>query len=45
MFVTTEARKNYLVSDPNCHTTNFVSENLLAIEMNKTQIHMNKPVS
>ena len=42
--VTTERRRNYLVSQPKCHTTKFFSENLLAIEMRKTQIIMNKPV-
>ena len=42
--VTTERRKNYLVSEPYFHTTNFFTENLLAIEMRKTQILMNKPV-
>ena len=33
--VTTEARRNYLVSEPNYHTTNFFSENLLPIEIQK----------
>ena len=42
--VTTERRKNYLVLEPNYHTTRFFKENLLAIEMGKTQILMNKPV-
>ena len=42
--VTTEKRRNYLVSKPNCHTTNFFTETLLAIEMRKTQTLMNKPV-
>ena len=43
--VTTERRKNYLVSEPSYHTTNFFTENLLAIEMEKkTEIIMNKPV-
>ena len=41
---TTERRRNYLVSKPNYHTTKFFTENLLAIEMRKTQILMNKPV-
>ena len=41
---TTEKRRNYLVSEPNYHTTKFFTENLLAIEMRKTQILMNKPV-
>ena len=42
--VTTEKRRNYLVSEQNYHTTKFSTENLLAIEMRKTQILMNKPV-
>ena len=42
--VTTEKRRNYLVSEPNYHSTKFFSENLLAIEMTKTQMFMNKPV-
>ena len=42
--VTTERRRNYLVSEPNYHTTKFLTENLLAIEIRKTQIFMNKPV-
>ena len=33
--VTTERRSNYLVSEPNYHTTKFFTENLLAIEMKK----------
>ena len=41
--VTTEIRRNYLVLEPNYHTTKFFTENLLAIEMKKTQIHTNKP--
>ena len=35
---------NYLVSEPNYHTTKFFTENLLAIELRKTQISINKPV-
>ena len=42
--VTTERRWNYVVSEPNYHTTKFSRENLLAIEMRKTYILMNKPV-
>ena len=42
--VTTEKRTNFLVSEPNYHTTKFFTENLLAIEMRKSQILMNKPV-
>ena len=42
--VTTERRRNYIVSKPNSHTTKFFTENLSAIEMRKTQILMNKSV-
>ena len=42
--VTTEKSRNYLVSEPNNHTTKFFTENSLAIEMKKTQIFMNKAV-
>ena len=42
--VTTKRRRNYLVSEPNYHTTNFFTENMLAIEIRKTQILMNKLV-
>ena len=42
---TTEKRRNYLVSEPNYHTTKFFTENLLVIEMKKTQIYMNKGLS
>ena len=33
--VTAERRRNYLVSEPNYHTTKFFTKNLLAIEMKK----------
>ena len=33
--LTTERRRNYLVSEPNYHTTIIFTENLLAIEMKK----------
>ena len=42
--VTTERRRNYLVSEPNYHTAMFFTENSLAIQMRKTQILINKPV-
>ena len=41
---TTERRRDYLVSEPNCHTTEFFTEHLLTIEFKKTEILMNKPV-
>ena len=40
--VTSEKRRNYLVSEPNYHTTKFFTENLLARKIKK-QIFMNKP--
>ena len=42
--VTTETRRNYLVSEPNYHTSKFLTKNLLAIEMRKTQTLLNKLV-
>ena len=33
--VPTERKRNYLVSEPNYHTTKFFTEDLLAIEMEK----------
>ena len=42
--LTTEKIRNYFVSEPLYHTTNFLTENLLAIEMRKTQKLLNKPV-
>ena len=42
--VTTRKRRNYLVSQPNFHSTKFFTENLLAIEMKKTETTMNKSV-
>ena len=41
--VTTDEKRNKLVSEPNYHTTKRFSEDLLAIEMKKTKI-MNKPI-
>ena len=42
--VTSETRRNYLVSKPNYHITKIFSENSLDIEMKITQIFMNKSV-
>ena len=44
--VTTHKRRNQLVSELNCHTTIWFSENLLAIEVKKIKIKvkMNTPV-
>ena len=43
-FVTTDKRRNRLVSEPNYHRTRWFSEKLLAIEMKKTKVKMNKPI-
>ena len=40
----TDEKRSKLVSEPNYHTTKRFSENLLAIEMKKTKVKMNKPV-
>ena len=36
--VTTDQRRNKLVSEPNYHTMNYISEDLSIIEMNKTKV-------
>ena len=42
--VTTDEKRSKLISEPNYHTTKRFSENLLAIEMKKTKVKMNKPI-
>ena len=42
--VTTDNRRNRLVSEPNYHTAKYFSEDLLAIEMKKIKVKMNKPI-
>ena len=42
--VTADKRRNQLVSEPTYHTTKWFSEKLLAIEMKKTKVKINKPV-
>ena len=42
--VTTQRRRNYLVSEPNYYTIKLFTEHLLAIETRKTIILMNMPV-
>ena len=39
----TTNKRNYLVSEPNYHTTKWFSGNLLAIEMKKIKVELNKP--
>ena len=42
--VTTDKKRNKLVSEPNYHAMKWFSENLVAIEMRKTKVKMNKPI-
>ena len=42
--VTTDKKRNKLVSEPNYHTINYISEDLSIIEMNRTKVKMNKPI-
>ena len=42
--VTTDKRRNQLVPEPNYHATKWFSENLLAIEIKKIKVKINKPV-
>ena len=42
--VTTDKKRNQLVSEPNDNTTKWFSEGLLATEMKKMKVKMNKPV-
>ena len=42
--VTTGKRRNQLASEPNYHTSEYFSENLMAIEIKKTKVKMNKPI-
>ena len=42
--VTTNKRRSKLVSEPNYHTINYISEDLSIIEMTKTKVKMNKPI-
>ena len=42
--VTTDKRRNQLVSEPNYHTAKYFSEDLLAIETKKIKVKMNKLV-
>ena len=42
--VTIDKKRTKLVSEPNYHTINYISEDLPIIEMNKTRVKMNKPM-
>ena len=42
--VTTDKKRNKLVSEPNYHTMNYISEDLSIIEMKRMKVKMNKPI-
>ena len=42
--VTTDKKRSKLVSEPNYHIINLISEDLSIIEMKKTKLKMNKPI-
>ena len=42
--VTTDKKRSKLVSEPNYHTINLISEDLSIIEIKKTKVKMNKPI-
>ena len=42
--VITDKRRNQLASEPNYHTTKYFSENLMATELKKTKVKINKPI-
>ena len=42
--ITTDKRRDQLVSEPNHHKTKYFSEELLAIEMKKIKVKMNQPI-
>ena len=42
--VTIDKKRNKLVSEPNYHTMNYISENLSIIEMKRMKVKMNKPI-
>ena len=42
--VTTDKKRNTLVSEPNYHAIKWFSENFVAIEMRKAKVKMNKPI-
>ena len=43
--VTTDKKRSELVSEPNYHTMNYISDNLSIIGMKRTKVKMNKPIS
>ena len=44
ILVTTNGRRNSLASEPNYHSTKYISKDLLVTEMRKTEVRINKPI-
>ena len=42
--VTTDKKRSKLVSEPNYHAINLISENLSIIKMRRPKVKMNKPI-
>ena len=42
--VTSDKQRSILVSEPNYHSSKRISKDLMIIEMNKTEVKMNKPI-
>ena len=42
--VTTDKRRSILASEPNYHSTKYISKDLLIMEMKKVEVRMNKPI-
>ena len=42
--VTTDKRRSILASEPNYHSTKYISKDLLIMEMKKAEVKMNKPI-
>ena len=42
--VTTNKRRSILASEPNYHSTKYISKDLLIMEMKKVEVKINKPI-
>ena len=42
--VATDKKRNILASEPNYHSTKYISKDLLIMEMKKVEVKMNKPI-
>ena len=42
--VTIDKRRSILASEPNHHSTKYISKDLLIMEMKKAEVKMNKPI-